>query len=58
MRKGAELMVEGSRRSPEGTLKVTFRAASVHTVLPAAGLVESTLMFVVLTGLMVVNVPT
>ena len=56
--KGAELIVEGSKRSPDGTLNVTLRDVSVHAVVPpAAGLVESTEMFAAPIALTVVNVP-
>lgn len=55
--KVAELMVKGSMRSPDGTLKVALIDASVQMLLlPAAGLVESTDMFAALTGPLVVKV--
>ena len=55
----AALMVAGSMRSPDGTLKVALTDASVHTpVVPAAGLVESIEMLAALTGPLVAKVQT
>ena len=55
----AALMVVGSIRVPEGTLKVALMVAVVHTSFaPAMGLVESTVTFAGGTGVVVVKVHT